>query len=617
MRAVSRLILAFCVGVMPCVGVRAYAQAPWYRTMHPWTPSVREYDHQEFCAPFYQELRSQFDGKPPKAIEDLWPDAKFTLLEHPDDGSRGFTLDFDHDGDLEVMLVDSYNIGWRFLGINLYVFDTEADYAIAVADKSHFNIYGHLDLNGDNAKRVEGARYVEFGEFRGVTQLMAIGDGYFIISPPDFTKPNGQVIQLNAQGGPRTVCDIEIRPPAEQYSAFVSQLPFLQGYAAAFGEASCFGTMGWRGGGRVEDPFHDILSRPWTFQNALTYRDPAMSGARADAIRELRYLSWGARDPQSWISYMKGKEGRTRFVAELRSYYLSYPWAFRMDEVQATTVAETVWRTLLDNAYYAHPADASELTSLLVGEAPVDLPISADTPPTEIARIAIAAWLEAHPSGSKAVENEPAILTSALLVAVETRQPIDMIRTLVDRRDEVFAAVGPQWRGQYVDWMGPGYDLERIRPELYTGEKLPTLRQIGLDQALAASLGHAGLTNFFLERGANPSGRTNWFGKTPLMYAVQDDKLNAVRLLLAHGADARKITDGKNRYCHQLSRDRRTVLMYAAENASSPVIETILAAGADVAAKDTQGNTAVWYFGRNTKIADASTRARLLKLLGD
>jgi hypothetical protein len=46
------------------------------------------------------------------------------------------------------------------------------------------------------------------------------------------------------------------------------------------------------------------------------------------------------------------------------------------------------------------------------------------------------------------------------------------------------------------------------------------------------------------------------------------------------------------------------------------VIEAILAAGADVSAKDTKGNSALWYFGRNAKITDSAVRARISARLG-
>ena len=75
-------------------------------------------------------------------------------------------------------------------------------------------------------------------------------------------------------------------------------------------------------------------------------------------------------------------------------------------------------------------------------------------------------------------------------------------------------------------------------------------------------------------------------------------------------------TETEKYACVNLERDHRTALMYAAENASPPVIEAIIVAGADIAAKDTKGNTAAWYFERNKKIVDSTIRERLLKLLG-
>ena len=39
--------------------------------------------------------------------------------------------------------------------------------------------------------------------------------------------------------------------------------------------------------------------------------------------------------------------------------------------------------------------------------------------------------------------------------------------------------------------------------------------------------------------------------------------------------------------------------MYAAENAGEDLIQLLIEAGADTAARDTQGNDLNWYLGRN------------------
>lgn len=87
----------------------------------------------------------------------------------------------------------------------------------------------------------------------------------------------------------------------------------------------------------------------------------------------------------------------------------------------------------------------------------------------------------------------------------------------------------------------------------------------------------------------DPNART-WIGKTPLMTAAEVDQLESVRILLDHGADPRAALGSA-----ELRHDRRTALHYAAANASAPVVEALLDAGADPAAEDSVGFGAVDY----------------------
>jgi hypothetical protein len=95
-------------------------------------------------------------------------------------------------------------------------------------------------------------------------------------------------------------------------------------------------------------------------------------------------------------------------------------------------------------------------------------------------------------------------------------------------------------------------------------------------------------------------------GKTPLMVAAEIDRLESVRILLDHGADPNAALDAP-----ELRHDRRTALHYAAAGASAPVIEALLDAGADPAAADTRGFSAVDYLqgrgptGSNPKLTAA------------
>jgi ankyrin repeat protein len=103
----------------------------------------------------------------------------------------------------------------------------------------------------------------------------------------------------------------------------------------------------------------------------------------------------------------------------------------------------------------------------------------------------------------------------------------------------------------------------------------------------------------------------NGFGKTPLMTAAQFDQPEVVRLLLQAGAAVDALTlapeaipdndpylpDTFASGCsqHGIATGSRTALMYAAANASLPVIAALLAAGADPGKRDSKGHTALDY----------------------
>lgn len=105
---------------------------------------------------------------------------------------------------------------------------------------------------------------------------------------------------------------------------------------------------------------------------------------------------------------------------------------------------------------------------------------------------------------------------------------------------------------------------------------------------------------------------TTPIGKTVLMEAAKYNQLESVNLLLAAGvnADAASLAPGQidnnvdeeaendGQDCwtlYHITHGGRTALMYAAANASLPVINALLAAGVDTGAKDSAGLTALDY----------------------
>ncbi|MDI1447614.1 ankyrin repeat domain-containing protein [Polyangium sp. 6x1] len=85
----------------------------------------------------------------------------------------------------------------------------------------------------------------------------------------------------------------------------------------------------------------------------------------------------------------------------------------------------------------------------------------------------------------------------------------------------------------------------------------------------------------------------NEFGKTPLMAAAQQNRVESARLLLERGAAVDRTTFKTRDF--KLGSDARTALMYAAARGSLPMIRLLLDAGADKYAADTKGRTALHY----------------------
>jgi hypothetical protein len=100
------------------------------------------------------------------------------------------------------------------------------------------------------------------------------------------------------------------------------------------------------------------------------------------------------------------------------------------------------------------------------------------------------------------------------------------------------------------------------------------------ESMLNVALGHPEALEYLLERGANPNS-ANPFGKTPLMYAAQQNALAATEMLLAAGADPNAATTWPEDRCYYtLQHASMTPLHYAVRYASPELVERLLDAGA-------------------------------------
>jgi hypothetical protein len=149
-------------------------------------------------------------------------------------------------------------------------------------------------------------------------------------------------------------------------------------------------------------------------------------------------------------------------------------------------------------------------------------------------------------------------------------------------------------RGMLMDRVA----LTRLAPRLAQGEDGEASEvkdcsaDADADPLSQVAVVHPEALAFMLERGMDVD-EENAFGKTPLMAAAQFDRIESTRLLIARGASVNNVTRQEGTLT--LYHDGRSALMYAAANASLPMIELLLEAGADPYQTDTKGARAVHY----------------------
>lgn len=117
----------------------------------------------------------------------------------------------------------------------------------------------------------------------------------------------------------------------------------------------------------------------------------------------------------------------------------------------------------------------------------------------------------------------------------------------------------------------------------------------------------------------------NWYHKTPLMTAVHLNNYEATEILLNAGADVNKKMgellkeDLFENYelgteIYSVTRQDRTALMYACENADYKLIKLLIDHGANISAKDSLNNGIDYYINLNNKLT-SQEKEKLLNLL--
>lgn len=125
------------------------------------------------------------------------------------------------------------------------------------------------------------------------------------------------------------------------------------------------------------------------------------------------------------------------------------------------------------------------------------------------------------------------------------------------------------------------YDFAPLQALVEKGADVNAGGKNGQTALMAAAF--AGATDnarFLIKKGALVNARDNE-GRTPLIYAVQSGNSNIVELLLDKGADVNTEDDKRG----------ETALMYAACNGDADVVQTLLSGRADVNARAKNGET--------------------------
>ncbi len=579
----------------------------------PFQPQLTRNKAPELCEPFAAAWTDLFDaaGRLDSADLDLSAiphEAVFAFPETVRSGRAARTQslyyetfearhDLDGDGDEEVLFVVSYDMGWRYLGAGLYLFDTVADFEAMQAQ--YPERYGEIRSTyywNELAAEVTGGPVASFGPLHRVQLFLHEGALYTVSDGRGVSRgqqsKRESVRRIWPAEDAETVCELQIRPEPEQFESFISASPFYQAlkamYAGPEQGGMCYGTMGWTGV-PPEAILPDLFYRPqaWPEPNG---RFGPEEEPQDDVARQLRPLSWGATDPFSWQIYLSLRQDQPEFLRRMEEYYTE---RFAMLPEEAKTAALQAWRALVDRIFYARNNDMLLAFLALRPAAPAE---PADfvfgAPLHEVLNAVDVALREPNALRNVTPSRHVPIWARAISAAILAGEPTDVISDLYTT---------------YLETHGPPDDPSRqARYE----------RDIALLHAnvLAAAAVRPDVLQLLPGLGAPLDEPTNYFGKTALMYAAQLDMPESVQVLLNAGVDVSRRTqsvqEGDRRACGQLQRDHRTALMYAAENASEELILMLLEAGADPAAEDTEGNTASWYLARNAKLDD-DARTRL------
>lgn len=525
----------------------------------------------ELCGPYkaaWEKVYASEKGLS-EANTDLhtaFPDAVHVFPNASQQAGRGYygdsldtPFDYDGDGENEILYLKGDHRSWRSTGVRLFFYESHEDFEADVTPEGQTDKrtprsqHGFHNTENTKAKvlveypRLSSAHLFEMGGKFYSEANVTYKSGIPISASLDWVRPGEEAV---------SICEIKLNPKIlslDSMNASQTYSRLLQIYGGPKTGGMCYGTMGWTAK-PVSSHLPDLLYRPQAMK--------AMMSVKGDAAREFRYISWGIKDPISFEIVQALKDSYSGFVAEMSLYY-EILHDFETSEAKAA--AELGYRYLLDRVYYAR-SSGPQMRGY-------DLDIGPDTPLPKIAKLAVEKAISESDSNLS-------VLKLGLMTGLDGKLLTQLLDISLSENNSVF---------KYSKLDKTAKDNLRLKL---------------INELFLSSLKSPVMMTQLLDKGADVNGPTNYFHKTALMYAAQNNDLDIAKLLLSKGANLNSRTNSEGKHCPgPLKRDARTPLMYAAENADAALILALIQAGADISAKDSLDNSALWYLERNTHLS--------------
>lgn len=573
--------MMFLVCLFPAAGP-AFAQQPSDQIRIPNIPQFKPVltvnEQPDICAAYKTAWEEVYAGdtglnETHTDLHAAFPEAVHVFPKNPKAAGRGYygdsieiTFDDDGDGEDEILYLKGDHSSWRSTGVRIFYYDDHKDFEADVTPEGQADKRTPRSRHGfGNTANTKARILVDYPRLSSAHIFKMDGKLY---SEANVTYQSGvpqsaSLDWVRPGEDPVSICKVKLSPQVstlDSVAAGQTYARLLDIYGGPETGGMCYGTMGWTAK-PVFSHLPDLFYRPQAMK-ALHDRKIDMS-AEEDAAREFRYIAWGLSDPSSFNVVESLKKTYPGFIAEFSLYY---QLMLGMEAADAQAAAELGYRYLLDRVFYARSNGTG------IGFLGID--VGPSTPLPKIASLAV----------DKAISDKNGDL-QVLKLGLMTGLSAERLTQLLDL---LLSDDNPNYRYSELD--------EAVKNDL----KLRYINELFL-----SSLQNPEIMTLLLNKGAEIDAPTNYFAKTALMYAAQNNDLEVTKRLLLKGANLNSKTKSDGKLCQSpLKRDARTALMYAAENAETALILALINAGADILAQDSLGNTALWYLGRNTYLSE-------------